>query len=164
MNIFKKIFLKNNEKIDEKNLHKIFIDQYLEIGKLVREARIKKNISVKELSTISRIPKYIINSIENNIENTRPKYPFIRSILSKLEECLSLEKNILVDLSINGKKAPKKDKEKFVFNKFDFINTWQGSVLYFLILIFSIFLLKRYFISNVRIIEIQNIEEKINSK
>jgi cytoskeletal protein RodZ len=56
------------------------VDQYIEIAKLVKEARIQKKLTVKELSYISKIPERIINSIENNNKNIRPEYPFIRSI------------------------------------------------------------------------------------
>ena len=139
------------------------VDQYKEIGKLVKEARTQKNISIEELSRISRIPKDTINSIENNIENLRPKYPFIRSILFKLEECLSLRKNLLVDLTIRQKKSYKNNRN-LILKNFDFINTWEGTVLYFLLLVLIIFTLKIYFISNVNIIEIQNFQEEIKEK
>ena len=46
----------------------------------------------------------------------------------------------------------------------DLINTWQGSLLYFFILVLTIFILKRYFILNVNVIEIQNIENQMVDK
>ena len=140
------------------------VDQYIEIAKLVKEARIQQNLTIQELSIISKIPEQTINSIENNNRNIRPKYPFIRSILIKLEECLVLEKNTLVKLVIKERETFTKEKKDFLFSKFDLINTWQGSLLYFFILVLTIFVLKRYFILNVNIIEIQNIENKIIDK
>ena len=159
MKIFKNLFLKNKKKIINKVSYYDFVDSYGEISKLVKEARIKKNITIEELSMISKIPKYTINAIENNLENHRPKNPFIRSILFKLEECLSLKKNTLVVLLIRDKKSNEKDKKQLLVKKFDFINTWEGTIIYFLILMLSIFILKRYFISNINVIEIKNIEE-----
>ena len=83
MNIFKNLFLfKKNSVIDNEVNHRL-VDQYEEIARLVKEARIQKNITIQELSGISKIPEQTIISIENNIKNTRPKYPFIRSILIK---------------------------------------------------------------------------------
>ena len=140
------------------------VDQSLEIAKLVKEARIQQKLSIKQLSYISKIPERIINSIENNNKNIRPEYPFLRSILIKLEECLVLKKNTLLDLAVKERKILKKEGKKFVFRKFDLINTWQGSLLYFFILVLTIFLLKRYFILNVNVIEIQNIENQIIDK
>ena len=162
MRIFNINFKKNKKIIsDEQNLNKKY-DQYGEIGKLVKEARIQKNLSIKELSNISKIPVSSINSIENNIKELRPKNPFLKSILFKLEKCLSLKNNTLVGLTIEERKTFEKNKKKYIFRRFDFLNSWQGSFLYFLFLILILFLLNRYFISNINIIEIQIIEEKVN--
>jgi len=140
------------------------VDQYGEIARLVKEARIQKNITIQELSGISKIPEQTIISIESNNKNIRPKYPFIRSILIKLEDCLGLKKNTLEKLAIREGETSKKENNDFIVNKFDLINTWQGTLLYFFILILTVFILKRYFILNVNIIEIQNIENKIIDK
>ena len=161
MNILKNLFLFNKKSEKNKDQSIGLVDQYIEIAKLVKEARIQQNLTIKELSYISKIPERIINSIENNNKSMRPKDPFIRSILIKLEECLALKKNTLVKLSIRERDTSMVGKKDFLFSKFDIINTWQGSLLYFFILILSIFLLKRYFILNVDFIEIQNIEKKI---
>ena len=161
MKIFKISFLKNKKnKKDIEIPNKIF-DQYLEIGKLVKQARIKKNISLEDLSRLTKIPEQTIISIENNIENIRPRYPFIRSILFKLEESLLLKKNTLVDLSIKETTISRKYQKRFFLRKYDFLNTWIGSVLYFLILIVILFGLKKYFYSNSDRIEMPNFEEII---
>ena len=164
INILNNIFLfKKNPKINKYPSHEV-IDQYKEIAKLVKEARIHQNLTIKELSLISKIPFQTINSIENNNKKIRPKYPFIRSILIKLEECLALKKDTLVKLAVMERETFEKEKKDFLINKFDLINTWQGSLLYFFILVLTIFILKRYFVLNVNIIEIQNIENKIIDK
>jgi len=164
MNIFKNLFLfKKQSFIDNEGNHRL-VDQYGEIAKLVKEARIQKKITIQELSSISKIPEQTIISIENNNKNIRPKYPFIRSILIKIEECLGLKKNTLEKLAIREGDTSKKEKNDFIVNKFDLINTWQGSLLYFFLLLLTIFILKKYFISNVNVIEIQNIENKIIDK
>ena len=164
MKIFKNLFLKNNSRIDNQTGLNNLVNQYDLIGKLLKEARIQKNISIEELSRISKIPKYIINSIENNIEQIRPKHPFIRSILFKLEDCLSLKKNSLAGLIIKETRNSNQYRRDFLVKNFDLINSWLGSVFYFLMLVLTIFILKIYFASNIRIIEIQNIQEKINEK
>ncbi len=160
MRLFNINFLKNKKITLEEQNHSKKYDQYVELGKLVKEARTQNNLSVKELSSISKIPESSINSIEKNIEDLRPKDPFLRSILLKLEKCLSLEKDTLVGLEIRETNTFEKNKKKFILRKFDFLNSWQGSFFYFLFLIFILFFLNRYFISNINIIEIQIIEEK----
>ena len=112
------------------------------------------------MSRISKIPEKTIKSIEDNNQNFIPKYPFIRSILIKLEECLVLKKNTLVKFATSEVETLKKVKQSFIISKLDLINSWQGTILYFLILILTLFIIKRYFILNVNIIEIQNIEKK----
>jgi cytoskeletal protein RodZ len=160
MNILKKLFFFNKKLDNNKDANYEIIENYNEIAKLVKESRIEKKLTIKELSYISKIPEQTINSIENNNKNIMPKYPFLRSILMKLEECLVLKKNTLVKLAVREKKFVKKEKKDYVVSKFDIINTWQGSLLYFFILLLTIFILKRYFILNVNIIEIQNIENR----
>ena len=164
MNIFKNLFSFKKKSVIDNAVNHGLVGHYEEIAKIVKEARIQKNITIQELSLISKIPEQTIISIENNDKNNRPKYPFIRSILIKLEECLGLKKNILEQLAIRKGETSKKEKNDFIVNKFDLINTWQGSLLYFFILILTVFLLKRYFVLNVNVIEIQNIENKIIDK
>ena len=164
MDILKNIFLFKKDSENKKGISHDVVDQYKEIANLVKEARIQQNLTIQELSLISKIPEKTIYSIENNNKKIRPKYPFIRSILIKLEDCLVLEKNTLVKLVIQKTETSKKEKKDFLVSKFDLINTWQGSLLYFFILILTIFILKRYFILNVNIIEIQDIENKIIDK
>jgi len=164
MKILTNLFLTNKKSEKNKEFSSGLVDQYLEIAKLVKEARIQQNLTIEELSYISKIPERIINSIENNNKSTRPEYPFIRSILIKLEECLVLKKNTLLNLAVKERKILKKEGKEFLFRKFDLINTWQGSLLYFFILVITIFILKRYFILNVNVIEIQNIENQMVDK
>ena len=164
MKIFKNLFLFKKQSVIDNEIKYGLVDKYGEIAMLVKEARIQKNITIQELSGISKIPEQTIISIENNNENTRPQYPFIRSILIKLEECLGLKINTLEKLAIREEETSKKGNNDFIVNKFDLINTWQGTLLYFFILILTVFILKRYFILNVNVIEIQNIENKIIDK
>ena len=164
MNILKNLLLFHKESEKNKDFSSGLFDEYTEIAKLVKEARTQQNLTIKELSYISKIPERIIISIENNNKSTRPEYPFIRSILIKLEECLVLKKNTLLNLAVKERKILKKKGKDFMFRKFDLINTWQGSLLYFFILVLTIFMLKRYFIFNANVIEIQNIENKIIDK
>ena len=163
MNILN-LFLFNKKSEKNKEFSPGLVDQNIEIAKIVKEARIQQNLTIKELSYISKIPERIINSIENNNKNIRPGYPFLRSILIKLEECLVLKKNTLLKLAVKERKIFKQEGKDFLLRKFDLINSWQGSFLYFFILVLTIFILKRYFILNVNVIEIQNIENQMVDK
>ena len=161
MNMLRNFFLFNKKTENDGEPNYIEFDHYTEIAKLVKEARIQQNLPIQELSHISKIPEQTLNSIESNNKSIRPKYPFIRSILIKLEKCLVLEKNILLKLAIRERETFKREKKKFLVGKLDLLNTWQGSFFYFFILVLTLFLLKRYFILNVNVIEINNVENKI---
>ena len=67
------LFKNKNNSNNQKELNQEVFDQYSEIAKLVKEARIRENLTLQELSRISRIPEESIYSIENNVENARPK-------------------------------------------------------------------------------------------
>ena len=92
-------FLLNKKTIRNNESNHEVVDHYKELEKLVKEARTKQNLTIEELSIISKIPEKTIISIEENNKNTRPKYPFIRSILIKLEECLGLKKKYIRKIS-----------------------------------------------------------------
>ena len=165
MKIFKNLFKSKKQNIEnKKNFYQEEVDRYKEIGELVKEARIQQNLSIEELARISKIPERIINSLENNNKDLRPKYPFIRSIVIKLENCLRLKQNTLVKLVNKGEGEFKKNGNDFILGKYDLLNSWMGSVLYFFMLVLTIFFLKRYFISDVNTIEIQNTDTKIIKK
>jgi len=77
---------------------------------------------------------------------------------------LSIKKKYIIKIAVKERKILKKEGNDFLLRKFDLINTWQGSILYFFILVLTIFILKRYFILNVNVIEIQNIENQMVDK
>ncbi len=86
------------EKFKIKKNRDIIVDPYISIGTIIKESRVKKNLSIEDLSFLSKIPISTILGIENNVKELIPPYPFTRSILLKLEECLSLEKFELIKL------------------------------------------------------------------
>ena len=71
MNILKNLLFFNKKSKKNKDPRSELADQYIEIANLVKEARIKQNLTVQELSLISKIPEQTINSIENNIKRAK---------------------------------------------------------------------------------------------
>ena len=150
---------KKFEKLKTKNNQDSILDPYINIGNIVKESRVKKNLSIEDLSSLSKIPISTILGIENNVKELIPPYPFTRSILLKLEECLSLEKLKLIKL-IQKEYIPnnKRMNRNFTFTKIDLFNSWHGSFIYLFIIIISIFVLNSYYLNN-RIIEFKYIEK-----
>ncbi len=150
---------KKFKKLKIKKKRDSFVDPYINIGNIVKESRVKKNLSLEDLSLLSKIPISTIFGIENNVKELIPPYPFTRSILLKLEECLSLEKLKLVKL-IKKESTPtnKRIKRNFIFTKIDLFNSWQGGFVYLFLIIISIFVLNSYYLNN-RVIEFIYIEK-----
>ena len=76
MNILKKLFFFNKKVVIKERLNQEVFDQYGEIANLVKEGRIKLNLTINDLSKISKIPEQTINSIENNNPKSIPKHRF----------------------------------------------------------------------------------------
>ena len=147
------------------NNKKDIIDPYIEIGNLTREARIAKNFSIDDLSNLSKIPNSTIIAIEKNNKSLLPKYPFNRSILLKLEECLSIKNHQLIKLANTVRKPTKQISRPkiIIINKLDGLNSWQGNLIYFFIILISIFILNNLYL-NSRIIEFKYIEKTYENK
>ena len=156
----KLFYFKKFEKLNLKKNKGIIVDPYINIGNIVKENRVKKNLSIEDLSLLSKIPISTISGIENNVKELIPRYPFTKSILLKLEECLSLEKFKLIKL-IPKDYIPsnKRMKRNFTFSKIDMFNSWQGGFIYLLIIIICLFVLNSYYLNN-RVIEFKYIEKK----
>ena len=156
-------FFKFNKNSDfKKNNNKDIIDPYIEIGNLTKEARIAKNLTIDDLSNLSKIPNSTLIAIEKNNKSLLPKYPFNRSILLKLEECLSIKNHQLINLANTGHKPIKKiSNPSIVINKLNILNSWQGNLFYFFILLISIFILNIFYL-NSRVIEFKYIEKNIS--
>ena len=151
---------KKFEKLKIKKKRNIVADPYINIGNIIKESRVKKNLSIEDLSILSKIPTSTILGLENNVKESIPQYPFTKSILLKLEEYLCLEKFKLVKLiQVDNLPTNKRTKRNFAFNKIDLFNSWQGGVIYLFLIVFSIFVLNSYFLNN-RVIEFKYIEKK----
>ena len=155
----KLFFFQKFEGFKKKKNSETILDPYINIGNIIKESRVKKNLSIEDLSFLSKIPISTILGIENNVKELIPPYPFIRSILLKLEECLSLEKFKLIKL-IQKDYIPinKRIKRNFTFTKIDLFNSWQGNFIYLFLIVISIFVLNSYYLNN-RVIEFKYIEK-----
>ena len=114
---------KKFEKLKLKTNRDSLADPYMNIGNIIKESRVKKNLSIDDLSYLSKIPSSTIVGIENNIKELIPQHPFTRSILLKLEECLSLEKFKHINLiSLNFSRQ----RQSSNFNSMDLMKGYCG--------------------------------------
>ena len=149
---------KKLEKLKIKKNRANIKDPYINIGNIIKESREKKNLSIEDLSHLSKIPTSTIFGIENNVKELIPPYPFTRSILLKLEECLSLEKYKLINLTQKDLyPTNKRIKKFFTFTNINLFDSWQGNFIYLFLIITSIFVLNSYYLNN-KVIEFRYIE------
>lgn len=99
------------------------------VGKVIKEARIRKRLSRKRLESLTKIKKEFIEAIENESWGKLPEYPVVAGFVKTIAKVLKLnEQSILAllrrdyppkDLQINPKEEIP---EKFTWNpKFAFI-------------------------------------------
>ena len=110
--------------------------EFLEAISLFTSQREKLGISLKELSAKTKISRNVLIAIENGWKKYLPEKTYLISMLKILEIELNLEKGSLNGLLLQTIK--KNNLSKFNFINIDFLNSWFGSLLYFIIMLLSI--------------------------
>ncbi len=112
--------------------------EFLKAINLFTSQRKKLGFSLEELSNNTKISRNVLIAIENGWKKHLPETTYLTSMLKILENKLHLERG-----SLNGLLAQKQinksiSKLKFNFINIDFLNSWVGSLLYFIFMLFSI--------------------------
>ena len=112
--------------------------QFLEAISLFTSQREKLGISLKELSAKTKISRNVLIAIENGWKKYLPEKTYLISMLKILEIELNLEKGSLNGLLVQTINKNNLSKFKFKFINIDFLNSWFGSLLYFIFMLLSI--------------------------
>ena len=112
--------------------------EFLQATNLFKTQREKLGVSLEELSNKTKISRNVLIAIENGWKKYLPETTYLISMLKILEIELNLEKG-----SLNGLFPPKVimnniSKFRFNFINIDFLNSWVGSLLYFIFMLLSI--------------------------
>ena len=112
--------------------------EFLKAIDLFKSQREKLEISLEELSNKTKISRNVLIGIENGWKKYLPEKTYLISMLKILEIELNLEKGSLNGLL--GKEIIENSlsKFKFKFINIDFINSWLGTLLYFIFMLLSI--------------------------
>ena len=110
--------------------------EFLESISLFTSQREKLGISLKELSAKTKISRNVLIAIENGWKKYLPEKTYLISMLKILEIELNLEKGSLNGLLLQT--INKNNLSKFKFINIDFLNSWFGSLLYFIIMLLSV--------------------------
>ena len=106
--------------------------------KLFTSQRKKLGISLEELSNKTKISRNVLIAIDNGWEKYLPENTYLITMIKTLEIELNLVRG-----SLNGilsQKIINNNLSEFNFNfiNIDFLNTWIGSFLYFIVMLLSI--------------------------
>ena len=112
--------------------------EFLEAISLFTSQREKLGISLKELSAKTKISRNVLIAIENGWKKYLPEKTYLISMLKILEIELNLEKGSLNGLLVQTINKNNLSKFKFKFINIDFLNSWFGSLLYFIIMLLSV--------------------------
>ena len=105
---------------------------------LFNSQREKLGISLEELSNTTKISRNVLIAIENGWEKYIPEKTYLISMLKTLEIELNLDRGSLNGLLDKKNSNNSLSNFKFKFINIDFLNSWFGSLLYFIFMLFSI--------------------------
>jgi len=124
-------------------------NDFSEAINLFKTQREKYGFSLEKLSTETKISKNVLISIENGWKKYLPETTYLISMIKILEIKLNLERGSLNGLLLQKDNNNDITRFKFNFINIDFINSWIGSLLYFIFMLLSILALnsqQRYLI------------------
>ncbi len=152
------------------NLDKDFSNACLKM----KESRLKSGITINQLSSKTKVSISVLEAIENGWQHLLPERTFLRQMLTSIEAELGLSEKSLIDI-LNKSKAPTKKKPLRTFTpaKIDFFRSWEGNLIYIILIMISIFVLNRQqiYLSNINAIttsplkinSFKNLKKDINS-
>ena len=114
-------------------------NEFSEAINLFKTQRMKIGISLETLSKETKISRNVLIAIDNGWEKYLPEKTYLISMIKTLELRLNLERGSLNGLSIQ-KDSINNNVSRFKLNfiNIDFLNSWIGSLLYFIIMLLSI--------------------------
>ena len=113
-------------------------NEFSEAINLFKTQRMKIGISLETLSKETKISRNVLIAIENGWEKYLPEKTYLISMIKSLELRLNLERGSLNGLSIQKDSINNVSRFKLNFINIDFLNSWIGSILYFIIMLLSI--------------------------
>ena len=89
------------------NIHTNEDTSLRKIGSIIKEARLSKNISVKDLATNLKISEQQLKAIEEGRDDLLPEKVFVKAMIKKISEKLKIDINDLMNEFNNQKEKIK---------------------------------------------------------
>tara|TARA_B100000579_G_scaffold424735_1_gene429548 strand:- start:149 stop:679 length:531 start_codon:yes stop_codon:yes gene_type:complete len=113
-------------------------NEFREAINLFTTHRKKLGITLEELSKKTRISRNVLIAIENGWKKYLPEKTYLTSMIKILEIELDLETGSLNGLSDQKVTINNLSSIEFNFINIDFLNSWVGSLLYFIFMLLAI--------------------------
>ena len=142
-------FKKSSSGLSDSHDKHLSDNEFSEAINLFKTRRLEIGISLETLSKETKISRNVLIAIENGWKKYLPEKTYLISMIKSLELKLNLEKGSLNGLSIQKDSINNVSRFKLNFINIDFLNSWIGSLLYFIIMLLSILALnsqQRYLI------------------
>ena len=114
-------------------------------GQLLRQKREQRGLSLRDLSRQVRITTPVLEALERHWPERLPEAAYLTAMLLRLEECLELEpgslEGALPKQAFQSQNSRETRLTRFTVGSIDIFTTWQGSVLYGLVILGSVFAL-----------------------
>lgn len=111
-------------------------------GQLLRQQREQRGLSLRDLSRQVRITTPVLEALERNWPERLPEAAYLVAMLHRLEECLELEpdslRGALREQALPFQGSPQARRTRFTVGSIDIFTTWQGSVLYGVVIVGSV--------------------------
>ena len=131
-------FKKSSSGLSDSHDKPLSDNEFSEAINLFKTRRLEIGISLETLSKETKISRNVLIAIENGWKKYLPEKTYLISMIKSLELKLNLEKGSLNGLSIQKDSINNVSRFKFNFINIDFLNSWIGSLLYFIIMLLSI--------------------------
>ena len=134
---------------------------------LVKKKRLAYELTINQLAMKTKISERVIEAIENGSIKELPEKTFLKQMLIKIEMELGLGKDSLLAILDKSKdQYHKQNVEIITLNKIDFFSSWEGNIIYTILMLFSILALNRQqsYLSNINTITVSPISTDQSSK
>ncbi len=131
-------FKKSSSGLSDSNNKPSTDNEFSEAINLFKTQRMKIGISIETLSKETKISRNVLIAIENGWKKYLPEKTYLISMIKSLELKLYLERGSLNGLSIQKDSINDVSRFKFNFINIDILNSWIGSLFYFIIMLLSI--------------------------
>jgi transcriptional regulator with XRE-family HTH domain len=111
------------------------VDPLLAAGQLLREARERRGLGLRQLAQDTRISTPVLEALERGWRDRLPESAYLRTMLPLIEQHLELEPGSLQQLlpsdALPGQRLRKDSLlKRFTPGSIDVFTTWQGTLLY----------------------------------